>query len=1179
MARAAGEMPFLDHLEELRSRILRSLLAVIGCFGFGLWLVDRFRLVDVLKEPIAPYLQGGQLTVLSPTEPLMILFKLGFIVGLVLASPILLWQLWAFLSPALYEKEKKTLVPALFVGLLLFLGGGVAAFVFIVPQALRVLMSVQAGTFNTMITFDAYFSFVMQVVLALGISCELPLLMIILAALGIVSTPMLNRIRPYAVVGSFVAGAILSPGADVLSMLMLTVPLMLLYELGVAGVWIVQRRRRKAAAAAGTLMVLLSCFLAPGEAAAQQPVPRPPPRPVGVPGRTQLPDTGQQAAGRRLDSASARRLGLPSAPRLSFAPPDSIVSQLLELEGYEVTRYRADTAMVHAVNQVVDLRGNAMTDRSGSVLEAASIRYREGECAVDAEGEPHLFQGGQVLIGASARFDTCRERGVVRDALTSFDEGGGNWFIRGNLAIDSSQSRLYGGSAEMTSCDLPLPHYHFAARQIKWVSKSVLVARPAVLYVRDVPIAWIPFLFQDTKQGRRSGILIPQFGFNDIVRPTRNYNRQVTNIGFFWAPNDYFDAQIQFDWYTNRYIQYGVTTHYRILNRFMDGAVDYSAQKESGGLTSHRIGWRHTQTFSVSSNLSFSVQYATNPSIVSRNTVDTRVSTGQIGSQARFTRRFAWGSIDVGGSGNQSISDGSIQLTAPTLTVSPKPIDIGSSVTWSPNLSVTNQNNYKSPLGVLLVPDGAGGVDSVGLTGKTRLTSFSLTTPIRLWSFNWSNSVDVVDSDSLGRYSSTFRVPNLDTLDPADSVTVTRFRQGGFGSSVEWRTSFSLPILFRSTWKLVPSIGVANSDQRFPFAVRNAATGGNFVTQGKRFSLGLSIAPTFYGFFPGFAGLAQIRHSISPSISYNYAPAGTVPEEFARAVTLPGQQLRLTTPPTQGIQLSLSQNFEAKAKQAPGDTNTATVRKYRLLSINTSSIGYDFEQAKIAGRTGWTTGSLSNTLASDLLPGFNLSMGHSLWDGPVGFEGTKFDPFLESVTANFGITGNTFRSIGTLLGLVKRTPGGTAREGPPMAPIGGVALPGNFRQNSILQPAQSLGRGNRPFQSTVTVSISRSRPTTDGAGNPVESENRSSVGLSTSFSPTRFWGVSWTTMYNVTQGIFESQGIQLTRDLHEWRAAFNFQKATNGNFTFYFSVFLTDLPDLKFDYNQTTIQRAADPGQ
>ena len=101
----AGEMPFLDHLEELRLRILRSLAAVVlGCV-LGLWLVQRFQLVTLLKEPIAPYLTGGKLVVTSPTEPVMIVLKLGLLVGLVLASPIILWQTWAFLAPALYERE------------------------------------------------------------------------------------------------------------------------------------------------------------------------------------------------------------------------------------------------------------------------------------------------------------------------------------------------------------------------------------------------------------------------------------------------------------------------------------------------------------------------------------------------------------------------------------------------------------------------------------------------------------------------------------------------------------------------------------------------------------------------------------------------------------------------------------------------------------------------------------------------------------------------------------------------------------------------------------------------------------------------------------------------------------------------------------------------------------------
>src|ERR687898_311831 len=248
MTGAAGEMPFLDHLEELRSRILRSLGAVVVGFGIGLWAVQQFQLVSVLKAPIAPYLLDGKLIVTSPTEPVMIVFKLGFIVGLVLASPVILWQLWAFLAPALYEREKKALVPSLFVGLALFLTGVALACEFVVPQALRVLFSFQTEAIAPFITYDAYFGFVLQVTLALGLSFELPLVMLILSWLGVVGPRELNRFRRYAIVLAFIAGAILSPGADVLSMVMMTVPLILLYEVGVAGAVVVERRRRRAAA-------------------------------------------------------------------------------------------------------------------------------------------------------------------------------------------------------------------------------------------------------------------------------------------------------------------------------------------------------------------------------------------------------------------------------------------------------------------------------------------------------------------------------------------------------------------------------------------------------------------------------------------------------------------------------------------------------------------------------------------------------------------------------------------------------------------------------------------------------------------------------------------------------------------------------------------------------------------
>ena len=108
-------------------RLLRALGAIVVGFGVGLWLVERLQLVALLKAPIASYLPSGKLTFTSPTEPLMIVFKLGFVVGLLLASPVLIYQAWAFLSPALYDRERKVVFPALVAGLGLFLSYGIVA--------------------------------------------------------------------------------------------------------------------------------------------------------------------------------------------------------------------------------------------------------------------------------------------------------------------------------------------------------------------------------------------------------------------------------------------------------------------------------------------------------------------------------------------------------------------------------------------------------------------------------------------------------------------------------------------------------------------------------------------------------------------------------------------------------------------------------------------------------------------------------------------------------------------------------------------------------------------------------------------------------------------------------------------------------------------------------------------
>ena len=134
----------------------------------------------------------------------------------------------------------------------------------------------------------------------------------------------------------------------------------------------------------------------------------------------------------------------------------------------------------------------------------------------------------------------------------------------------------------------------------------MLVARPVVLYVRDVPILWLPFIFQDVRPGRRSGILIPQFGLNDLVRPTRTYNRQITNVGYYWAPNDYFDLTGRLDWFANRYVQYGVAGQYSWLNRFMSGTLAFNEQRQVGGGSGLTFRWDHRQQFSLSTSASTS---------------------------------------------------------------------------------------------------------------------------------------------------------------------------------------------------------------------------------------------------------------------------------------------------------------------------------------------------------------------------------------------------------------------------------------------------------------------------------------------------------------------------------------------------------------------------------------------
>src|SRR5256886_1517918 len=237
-------MPFLDHLEELRWRILYSLLAVVVGTLVGWVIVEHVDVIALLIQPIKPLIPGGKLRVTSPTDPFFITLKFAFVIGLVLASPVVGYQAWAFLTPALYERERRLIIPALSAGALLFLAGASAAYLWVLPRALAVLLSFQHDVFDPLITADKYFAFAAQLIIAFGVVTELPLVVVILAILGLVTPQFLVRTRRYPVALSAGPAALLPP-PDAVSILLMMGPLWLLYEVSIWCALVVEKRRRR----------------------------------------------------------------------------------------------------------------------------------------------------------------------------------------------------------------------------------------------------------------------------------------------------------------------------------------------------------------------------------------------------------------------------------------------------------------------------------------------------------------------------------------------------------------------------------------------------------------------------------------------------------------------------------------------------------------------------------------------------------------------------------------------------------------------------------------------------------------------------------------------------------------------------------------------------------------------
>jgi hypothetical protein len=523
-----------------------------------------------------------------------------------------------------------------------------------------------------------------------------------------------------------------------------------------------------------------------------------------------------------------------------------------------------------------------------------------------------------------------------------------------------------------------------------------------------------------------------------------------------------------------------------------------------------------------------------------------------------------------------------------------------------------------------LFTNDAGKLDSVRAERSSYSSQVSFDTPLRIFGFDLRNAFRV------SQQRNNFPEQKV-VYDVVTGAQQTRIFSATYRTDIEWNPDFQLPIpQFGGPFHLSTGVSFQNVDPG-PFWVMTERTNGRYVSNRKRPSFSVSSTPTFYGLFNGFGPLYKLRHTVAPTITYNYAPAAKVSDEYLQAVggTRVGYLGSLAQ---NAVSFGLNQNFEAKFKSAR-DTNPEAAKPVKVLSINTTSFTYDFERLKDArskGRGaiyGLTTQTFGYTLSSELFPGLQFASNYSLFQGSTLSDSAVFKPYHENVSASLNIsqTENPFVIFSRLFGRaapeaqvrpepaddkVRQNPDQEAARRIAAQPVAGQGSRGErylptmnqgWRATFSLTSSrprpptgpnviafdptvrcQQVAAGN-PFLLQTCLDQIRAAPTTDTpvgsttfGGQAYRIPATTSLNSSINFSLTQLWSAGWQTTYDLERHEFASHIVQLQRELHDWRAIFAFTQSPNGNFAFNFSIALKAEPDLKFDYNRATV-RAATP--
>lgn len=911
---------------------------------------------------------------------------------------------------------------------------------------------------------------------------------------------------------------------------------------------------------------------------------------------------------------------------------DSIAQALLRRPGFRATRYQGNTVIFNAQTKALKIQGDpAAVARDQTLVIGDTVIYNDSTKLVTALGDTVILhdpsqQGADIVARGRVSYSAERGRGIASNVSTSVESGDRYYLSGDEIAFSRDTSKLgrnsyYIRDGIITSCDDSVPDYYFKANEIKYVSKSLIVARPATLYIGGVPVFWLPFLFQDVRNGRRSGLLTPRFGLSEFVRNSSSYRRHVENVGYYANLGDYMDAEGWLDWRSSArsspgdpgFSRVNGQFRYRWLDRFITGGISANRLDQRDGLRNTAVSWFHSQDFSLTSHLNADINFVTNTFVQRQTSFDPRAVLSTIRSDARYSRKVGPFSVDVAGNRVQYPGRTEVTENYPSLTLSSPTLALTPWLDWTPSFQYQRsvQRNRDEPGTFAYRYITRNGVpDSSRITASSKNENISLQTPFSIRGFQITTALNEISQYNDFPITRTF-------VDPADTTQrITRTYARSFRNAADFNFSFALPSLLHNTFNVVPQVSFENvfGDAYF---IRTELSGGRWVHQNKRPRFGVSSTPTLFGLFPGFGPLARIRQTITPTFSYSYSPRANVNPEYLAALNQSPSGFLGSLPQNQ-VGLRLTQVIEGKLRSDTGDANEGA--KIKLLALDFSDLEYNFERARTTHRTGLASDQFSYTATTDLLPGFSLRSDYSLFQGDIQSDTARFSPFRTSLDASFTLNGHSgiFAALNRIFG--RAVPNGAASQMQAVSSDSDNALD---RRLSSLPVAGSYARDRQyeipetqGWTSSITYRSTRQRPPVGGrviaydptticnrfSSNPIVFDQcrltslqnpqtslpftdpiaggvfvrvppRETINAQSSFHITQNWSASWGTAYDAVHKQFASQQVTLQRELHDWRAIFSFSQSPNGNFFFTFFIVNKAQPDLKFNYDKPTYRQ------